>query len=116
MAFADAYFNWQFPTAVGHCTPESRRWLSYMASQVNQQDVDALRAMTEGAGCKVEDVEMGGGDSTATALVCVRHYLSMDTLGQTGKVVDEARFVVPMVRRRGKWLVSLSAPLRERRD
>lgn len=114
--FADTYFNWQFPKAVSYCTSESRQWLSYLSSQVNQQDVDTLRAMTEGARCEVDGIDIADNDSTATVNVQVHHYLSMDTLGQTGHIIEKSKFIIPMVRRNSEWKVSPSSPLRAEKE
>ncbi|MDD3388389.1 MAG: hypothetical protein PHU58_07985, partial [Prevotella sp.] len=95
---------------------ESRQWLSYLSSQVNQQDVDTLRAMTEGARCEVDGIDIADNDSTATVNVEVHHYLSRDTLGQTGHIIEKSKFIIPMVRRNSEWKVSLSSPLRAEKE
>ncbi|MBM6992787.1 MAG: hypothetical protein I3J02_05925 [Prevotella sp.] len=115
-SFSKAYFNWQFHRAVSLCTEESVQWLSYMASQVNQSDVDALRAMPEGATFEIGEVSYQEPDSTASVKVRVHHYLSMDTLGKAGRPTEQADFVVPVVFRHGRWKVNLSSPLRAEKD
>ncbi len=115
-SFSTAYFNWQFQRAVPLCTPESKRWLSYMASQVNQADVDSLKAQPQGATFEVGNVSYQDGDSLANVEVTVSHFLSMDTLGRAAQPVEKARFVIPVAFRNGLWRVNLSSPLRPERD
>lgn len=114
--FSDTYFNWQYHRSVPYCTSESRQWLSYMASQVNSEDVEALRSAAEGATTEIADMDYNESDTVASVVVTVRNYLEMDSLGKAGQHRDEARFSIPMVMRQGKWKVSLSAPLRALKD
>ncbi|MGI6242594.1 MAG: hypothetical protein ACOYJK_03525 [Prevotella sp.] len=115
-AFSDSYFNWQYFNSINYCTSDSKLWLSYMASQVDEQDVNALRARKENASVEVEDVELLRGDSTAMVKVKVRNYLNMDTIGIKDRVVDKAVFIIPMRRDGDAWKVHLTAPLRAARD
>lgn len=87
-----------------------------MASQVNSEDVEALRSATEGASTEIADMDYNESDTVASIVVTVRNYLEMDSLGKAGQHRDEARFSIPMVLRQGKWKVSLSAPLRALKD
>ena len=115
-SFSDSYFNWQYFRSVKYCTPDSKQWLSYMASQVNESDVKALRAQEEGATVEIEDVDMLQGDSVAKVRVIVCNYLNMDTIGVKGRMVDKALFVIPARRNNGVWKVQLTAPLRAVKD
>ncbi len=114
-SFSEAYFNWQFPRAVAYCTPESRRWLSYAASQVNEDDVDSLRAMDRGAEHAIDKVDYQN-DSVAVARVTVRHFMAMDSLGHAGQLIDETHFALPVVYREEQWRVHLSSLPRAQRE
>lgn len=115
-SFSATYFNWQFHRSVAFCTPESRRWLAYMASQVGQDDVDKLRAHPEGASYEIGEVAYTPGIPKAWAVVTVSHFLAMDTVGAEPQLVDKARFAVPIVLRGRRWKVNLSEPLRPQKD
>lgn len=114
-SFAEAYFNWQFPRAVPYCTQESRRWLSYAASQVNEYDVDSLRAMDRGAEHEISDIHYDN-DSMAIVNIAVHHYMSMDSLGQAARLVDEGLYRVPVVYKGERWLVELRGLPRPQRE
>lgn len=92
-SFAVYYFNWQYDKAARFVTEESLPWLSYAASQVQQEDIDILR-QKEDATVEVEDVETDGEDKTV--VLTVRDFLRMDTIGTAGHLVREARFRLPM--------------------
>lgn len=107
-SFSTAYFNWHFADATAYVDSSSQRWLVYAASNVHQADVDALRAMEDGAQAEIEDIEATS-DSAATVTLTVRNFLAMDTIGEEAHVVSEARFALPLRLIREGWRVSLSA-------
>jgi len=106
-SFATAYFNWQYKKSMPYCTQESERWLRYAASNVLQEDIDLLRAQAEGASHEIKGIDFHDNDSTATAVITVRNFLQMDTIGTAGHMVQEATMQLPLVMRNGKWLVKM---------
>lgn len=105
-SFSVAYFNWRFVDAQHFATKTSQRWLSYAASQVTQEDVDSLRKMLSGAETNVEDVDYKD-DTTAIAVVKVRGFLAMDSIGKAPRIIDEKKFTLPLSLVGDKWLVNL---------
>ena len=108
LSFSKTYFNWQFGKAMTYCTPASQKWMRYAASQVHQGDVDLLRALDEGAKCRVKNVWFEAEDSVATALVSIENFLHMDTVGSTAHLVKKANFKLRIVRSDKTWKVELS--------
>ena len=41
-AFAEAYFNYDFEKAKRMVTPESEKWLRFIASNITQEDIDLV--------------------------------------------------------------------------
>lgn|SRR5574344_361170 len=116
-AFADAYFNYEFPKAAKYCTPESERWLRYASSNVHQADVEVLRNAEEGASIEINDISYNDDDTTGTATVTARNYMRMDTIGNAGHIIKEALFKLPIVLRNGKWLIKMEdLPRSEKRN
>ena len=108
-SFAIHYFNWQFKKAIPYCTQESEKWLRYAASNVHQEDVDALRGMEQGAQTEVGDIQFGNDDSMATVKITVKNYLRMDTIGKMGHVVaGDSHFTLPLVYHNMKWKIHLT--------
>ncbi len=112
-SFSISYFNWRFQQAVPYCTDDSKPWLRYAAAQVHQADIDILKAMDQGAEVERGNIAYKDSGDTATVEVAVRNFLQMDTIGNAGQLVDEARFLVPLVRQEGQWKVRLSGVLRQ---
>lgn len=107
-SFAIRYFNWQFKEAMPYCTGESEKWLRYAASNVHQEDVDALRGMEQGAQIEIGDIQFGSDDSMATTKITVKNYLRMDTIGKVGHVVGKAQFTLPLIYLNDKWKIHLT--------
>ena len=105
-SFSTAYLNWRFPAALKYCTPQSRQWLIFAASQVNESDVDALRNKQEGAKSKIDDIDFTN-DSTATVKVVVSNFLAMDTIGLAPKAITEKTFCLQAIQRQGTWKIAL---------
>lgn len=107
-AFAQSYFNWQFNDAQVHCTPSSQRWISYVASQVKQDDVDKLRSAEQGASSEIKEINYQEGDSVASVVMKVENFLSMDSLGTVGHFVESATYTLHLVQLNKRWKVRLT--------
>ena len=110
--FSSAYFNWKFADAAKYVSYTSRRWLVYVSSQVTQQDVDSLRAMTEGATLTIDNVFYENNGSQAKVKVIVSNYLLMDSIGIAPRVCQHGEYEIPLSYDGKEWRVILSAPLR----
>ena len=106
-SFSQHYFNWQFQQSMPFVTLTSQKWLRYVASQVQQDDVEQLRNMPQGATCKIINVDTEDGDSVAVSHVLVRGFLCMDTIGKKSHVIDEATYEIKLFHQGGKWFVNL---------
>lgn len=107
-SFSVAYFNWRFVDAQRFATEGSQRCLSFAASQVTQEDVDSLRSMAFGAETDVKDVTYKD-DSTAEAIVEVKGFLAMDSIGKKPLMVNKKRFTIPLSLTGDKWVVNLKS-------
>lgn len=111
-SFATAYFNFRFDRAAAYTTEESERWLRYLASNVQQEDVDAINDMERCATIRIDEVSCQENDTNAKVRITVNDFLQMDTIGTRGKVVKRAQFTISVVYRDENWLVRMEAPLR----
>lgn len=107
-AFAQTYFNWQFNDALTYCTPSSKRWMIYAASQVKQDDVDKLRSAEQGARSEIKKIHYEEGDSVASVVMKVENFLSMDSLDAVGHFVKSATYTLQFVQLNKRWKVKLT--------
>lgn len=110
----EKYFNFDFRSALDYSTPESRKWISYVASNVSDEDLGILRSYGHAAVVDANGIDIIG-DTTAVVTMSVSGFLSTDSIGRPGHIVEKAVFRLPMVCRKGRWLVRMEGPLRSER-
>lgn len=105
--FAESYFNYDFKNAMQYCTPDSKKWLAYIASNISEADLVVLRDQEEGASVSIKDIEIHGNDSTGVVRMIVRNFMCVDTIGRSGRMKPEGIFVFNIVKREGRWLIRM---------
>lgn len=113
--FAGCYFNYELEATKDYCTPESVVWLSFLASNINQEDIDIINEQDKPATVETKDVEMTS-DTTAVAICEVRNFLKLDTLGRPGEIASKALYPIPLVKRDGRWLVRMEGLLQSEKQ
>ena len=78
--YATAYFNWDFPSAKGFATTDTKKWLTLLASQVTEKDISAIKDKEEPAKVEIEDIELYNNDETAKTTIVVSNFLCMDSI------------------------------------
>lgn len=113
--FASCYFNFNFMKAKLFCTPESEKWLKFSASNITQEDIEILNNMPTGASCETGEIRHIN-DTSAMADCNVSDFLRIDTLGKPGEVIRHGMYKIPVVKRRGKWMVKMEGPLQSEKQ
>lgn len=104
--FAQLFFGCRYSEAAQLCTPESQRWIKYVATNVTDSDLAVLNAATEEPSYDIDDLSLDN-DSAATCTVTAHHYLLMHDIGASGHMADEGCYTLRLTRQNGKWLVAL---------
>ena len=110
-SFSLGYFNYDLQKAKRFCTDDSEKWLQFIASNIQQEDVDILRQQEVSATVEVGEVSYTG-DSSAVVNITVQHFLKMDSIGKTGVMTDEADFRLNAHIHNGRWYIRMEGPLR----
>lgn len=105
-SFANAFFNYDFRSSMQFATPESRRWISFLASNITQDDLNTINAMNEEASCATPEITLLD-DTTATARLSLQTetWLGKDSVDLTSGDVST---VLQLRKRDGVWLVHLT--------
>ena len=111
--WAEAYFNNDFHEAERLSTPESGRWLRFAASNTTQEELDALPR--GGATVVVKEFNQAN-DTLGVATIEVSNYVRPTAIGSKPEVADKGLFLIPMVKRNGKWLVRMEGLPRSERQ
>ena len=105
--WGEAFFNCDYHAAEALCTPESRRWLQFAASNTTQHDLDMLRQQT--AQVEATDFFPEASDTLRVVELVVRNSLSPTIHGGESAQVEEALFHVTVVKRNGSWKVRMAS-------
>ena len=105
--WGEAFFNCDYHAAEALCTPESRRWLQFAASNTTQYDLDMLRQQA----AQVEATEFfpEASDTLRVVELVVRNSVSPTIHGGESAQVEEALFHVTVVKRNGSWQVRMAS-------
>ena len=106
-SFATYYYNWHFEKAARFCTPESKVWLRYAASNVHPADIELLKAKNEDAHIEIGDIDFKEDEVSATVNLEITNFLQMDTIGKEARLINKSRLTLPMTTHNGKWKVEL---------
>lgn len=108
--FASNYFNLNLKEAMQLCTPESEKWIKFMASNIFQEDIDILNSQKENATHKIDDISYTN-DSSATVKCYVYNGFIIDTIGQPGRISQNEIYKINIVKRNDKWMIKMEGPL-----
>ena len=113
--WGEAFFNCDYHAAEALCTPESRRWLQFAASNTTQQDLDLLKQ--HAAQIETTDFFPEANDTLRVVELVVRNSVKPTVAGEEPSQVDEALFHTTVVKRNGHWLVRMaSLPQNEKQN
>lgn len=109
--FATHLYNLEFDEAYALCTPTSRRWIEFYASNLTDADLQILQS-SETSALASEISCHTVNDSTATAVLRIEHALFTDSLEQKeARISDECELSLSLVKRNDAWLVKLDKAL-----
>lgn len=109
-SFATYYFNWRYVDAARFATAESRQALSFVASNVNDSDIVALRQKAKAASVSVDE-PLASSDSTFTISIEASDYLKKGKIGEPAVLTRKGNYELQLVKRDGKWLVNMPRPI-----
>ena len=111
MAWAEAYFGFDYEEALDYMTPESEKWIRFAASNITEKDVSFINEHNKGAKVEIVDRYIMAGDTTCSARIRVSDFVLLGFVGQENKVIDNAEYQVTCVKRDDKWKVRMEGPL-----
>ena len=113
--WGEAFFNCDYHTAEALCTPESRRWLQFAASNTTQQDLDLLKQ--QAAEVEATDFFPEANDTLRVVELVVRNSVKPTVAGEEPSQIDKALFQTTVVKRNGSWQVRMAGlPQSEKRS
>lgn len=83
--FSDKLFNYKYAETLTLATPESRRTIEFLASNLDEKAIEYLHGVTDTPSVAVEAIEIIN-DTSATATVCVTNETALDSIGKAMSV------------------------------
>ena len=105
--WGEAFFNCDYHAAEALCTPESRRWLQFAASNTTQQDLDLLKH--HAAQVEATDFFPEANDTLRVVELVVCNSVKPTVAGEEPSQIDKAVFHTTVVKRNGSWLVRMAS-------
>lgn len=103
--WGEAFFNCDYHAAEALCTPDSRRWLQFAASNTTQHDLDLLKQ--HAAEVEATDYFPVASDTLRVVELAVRNSLSPNINAEESSQIEEVLFHTTVVKRNGQWLVRM---------
>lgn len=116
IGFSEAYFNYELNKACDYSTADSRKWLEYIASNIDDNDLAVINAQDTYADVSIVDIEYNSSDSTGMTTVEVNNFYALDTIGNHGHIVSNAKFNINFIKENGGYKVKMAGPLRSERQ
>ena len=113
--FASNYFNFKLKEAIPLCTPESEKWIRFMASNIFQEDIDVINNNTESTTHETDEVNYVN-DTLATVKCDAYNVFKIDTIGRPGRISEHEVYNINVVKRDGKWLIKMEGPLQSEKQ
>jgi hypothetical protein len=104
--WGEAFFNCDYHAAETLCTPESRRWLQFAASNTTQHDLDLLKQ--HAAEVEATDYFPEANDTLRTVELVVHNSIVPSIDAEKSSQEGQALFHVTVVKRNGSWLVRMA--------
>lgn len=102
--FSYNFFNYRFEKAMRLCTTETKQYISYIATNITEEDIDNLHKKETAAKCEAEDITLLN-DSCAEICCTVTDYYAKDVIGEAGRTINRSEYIIMLVKDNGKWLV-----------
>ena len=113
--FMEKFFSFKFPEAELLCTSDTRDWVVWYVSNITETDIDSIHRIPNSPKVELQSVVPDSTDTTAVAYCKARDFYCLDSLGQHGRMIDEAVFRLSLVRECGEWRVRMEGPLQSER-
>ncbi len=104
--FSKAMYGLDFDEAKKYCTPDAFKILSFIASNVKEEDIKMMKDAGDVEVTVIESL-VNPGDSTATVNLKISNYIQLNMMSGKSFIEKEKEEKVDLVKVNDKWLVDL---------
>ena len=115
LLFAKNYFECHYHEALQMCTPESGKWLQFVASNISDSDLSVLNNSTTEPEYKISNITYID-DSTVQVKVEASNYLYTHRIERKAFIKEHGTYTVALKRIHGEWRIDLLSVPKEDQD
>ena len=110
--FSENYFNYNFNEASQHTTSESKLFLKWRASNVNEQEISAYNISKNVATLDMNRLSYEKVNDTTAIVHCVMlNSIQRDNLDSAPYISKQTNYALQLTKRNKKWLIKMEGPL-----
>lgn len=107
-SFATNFYNWRLEKAFKYCTAESKTQISYLASNISEEDVELINKRNEDASIEITNTEMLEGGLKARILMKIYNSFKMKDINSDVQLYKERDVTINLIKTNEGWKVDLT--------
>ncbi|WP_315510988.1 hypothetical protein [Hoylesella nanceiensis] len=107
-SFATNFYNWRLEKAFKYCTAESKTQISYLASNISEEDVELINKRNEDASIEITNTEMLEGSLKARVSMKIYNSFKMKDINSDIQFNKERDVTINLIKTNEGWKVDLT--------
>ena len=107
-SFATNFYNWRLEKAFKYCTAESKTQISYLASNISEEDVELINKRDEDASIEITNTEILEGGIKARISMKIYNSFKMKDINSEVQLNKERDVTFNLIKVNEGWKVDLT--------
>lgn len=107
-SFATNFYNWRLEKAFKYCTAESKTQISYLASNISEEDVELINKRDEDASIEITNTEILEGGIKARISMKIYNSFKMKDINNEVQLNKERDVTFNLIKSNEGWKVDLT--------
>ena len=107
-SFATNFYNWRLEKAFKYCTVESKTQISYLASNISEEDVELINKRDEDASIEITNTEILEGGIKARISMKIYNSFKMKDINSDVQLNKERDVTINLIKTNEGWKVDLT--------
>ena len=107
-SFATNFYNWRLEKAFKYCTAESKTQISYLASNISEEDVELINKRNEDTSIEITNTEMLEGGLKARVSMKIYNSFKMKDINSDMQHNKERDVTINLIKTNEGWKVDLT--------
>lgn len=107
-SFATNFYNWRLEKALKYCTAESKTQISFLASNISEEDIELINQRNEDASIEITNTEMLEGGIKARISMKIYNSFKMKDINSDVQLNKERDVTINLIKTNEGWKVDLT--------